>query len=78
MYNGSAFTLFKKHYNDVTMGAMASSASRLSRRRSKKISKLRPTGLYVGKSPVTGEFLAEMASKAENVSIWWRHYAESK
>ena len=24
--------------------------------------------------PVTGEFPAQMASYAENVSIWWRHY----
>ena len=23
----------------------------------------------------TGEFPAQMASNAENVSIWWRHYA---
>ena len=27
-----------------------------------------------GDSPVTGEFPAEMASNAENVSIWWRHH----
>ena len=25
-------------------------------------------------SPVTGEFLAQKASNAENVSIWWRHH----
>ena len=25
--------------------------------------------------PVTGEFPAQMASNAENVSIWWRHHA---
>ena len=25
-------------------------------------------------SPVTGEFPAQMASNAENVSIWWRHF----
>ena len=46
----------------------------LFRRRSKKISKLRVTGLCVGNSPGTGEFPAQMASKAENVSIWWRHH----
>ena len=46
------------------------------RRRSKeKTSKLRATGLCVGKIPVTGEFPAQMATNAENVSIWWRHYA---
>ena len=48
--------------------------NRLFRRRSKKTSKLRVTGLCVGISPVTGEFPAQRASNAENVSIWWRHY----
>ena len=46
----------------------------LFRRTSKKTSKLRVTGLCVGTSPVTGEFPAQMAMNAENVSIWWRHY----
>ena len=49
--------------------------SRLFRRKSKKTSKLRVTGLCAGNSPVTGEFPAKMASNAENVSIWWRHHA---
>ena len=35
----------------------------------KKSSKLRVTGLCVGNSLVTGEFFAQMASNAENVSI---------
>ena len=48
--------------------------NRLFRRRSKKISKLRVTGLCAGNSPGTGEFPAQMASYAENVSIWWRHH----
>ena len=43
-------------------------------RRWKKASKLRGTGLWVGNSPGTGEFPAQMASNAENVSIWWRHH----
>ena len=47
---------------------------RLFRRRSKKTSKLRVTDLCVGNSPVTGEFSAQRASNAENVSIWWRHH----
>ena len=46
--------------------------NRLFRRRSKKTSKLCVTGLYAGNSPVTGEFPAQMASNAENVSIRWR------
>ena len=41
--------------------------------RSKKTSKLRVAGLCATNSPMTGEFPAQMASNAENVSIWWRH-----
>ena len=48
--------------------------NRLFRRRSKKTSKLRVTGLCAGNSPGNGEFSAQMASNAENVSIWWRHH----
>ena len=50
------------------------SLNRLFRRRSKKTSKLRVTGLCAGNSPLTGEFPAQMASNAENVSIWWRRH----
>ena len=46
----------------------------LFRRRSKNTWKLRVTGLCAGNSPVTGEFPSQMASNAENVSIWWRHH----
>ena len=42
--------------------------NRLFRRRSKKIPKLRVTGLCAGNSPAQG------ASYTENVSIWWRHH----
>ena len=37
-------------------------------------SKLRVAGLCAGNSPGTGEFSAQMASYAENVSTWWRHH----
>ena len=47
--------------------------NRLFRPRSKKTSKLRVTGLCSGNSPETSVFPAQMASNAENVSIWWRH-----
>ena len=50
----------------------------LFRRRSKKTSKLRVTGLCAGNSPGTGEFPAQMASYAENVSIWWRHHDQDR
>ena len=43
--------------------------NRVFRRRSKKTSKLRVTGLCAGNSPGTGEFPAQMASYAENVSF---------
>ena len=43
-----------------------------------KTSKLRVTGPCEGKSPVIGQFPAQRASNAENVSIWWRHHAQIK
>ena len=69
------------HYTDVIMTTMASQITRphgcLLKRlfgcRSKKTSQLRVTGLCAGNSPVTGEFPAQMASNADNFSIWWRH-----
>ena len=42
--------------------------------KSKKTSQLRVTDLCAGNSPVTGEFPAQRASNAENVSIWWCHH----
>ena len=41
----------------------------------RKTSKLRVTDICAGNSPGTGDFPAQMASNAENVSIWWRHHA---
>ena len=72
------------HYNDVIMSAMASQIisfmivySIVYSGADQKISNLRVTGLCVGNSPVTGEFPAQRASNAENVSIWWRHHGLS-
>ena len=48
--------------------------NRLFRRWSKKTLKLRVTCFCEGNSPGTGEFPAQRASNAENVSIWWRHH----
>ena len=70
------------HYNDVIMGAISSQITSLTivystvylRRSSNKTSKLRVTGLCEGGSLVTGEFPAQRASDAENVSMWWRHH----
>ena len=49
--------------------------NRLFRRRSKKTSKFRVTGLCEGNSPVTGEFPPQRVSNTKNVSIWWRHHS---
>ena len=70
------------HYNDVIMSTMASQitvltivcSTRLFRRRWRKTSELRVTGLCEGNSPVTGEFPTQRASNAENIFIWWRHH----
>ena len=43
-----------------------------------RLIRLRVTGLCVGNSPETGEFPAQRASNAENVSIWWRHHDRRK
>ena len=72
-------------YIDVTMSAMTFQIASLTivysvvysgafRRRSKKTSKLRVTGLCEGNSPATGEFPAQRAIDAENISIWWRQH----
>ena len=71
-----------KHYSQVIMGAMTSQMSGVSivywtfffRCGSKHTSKLHVTDLCCGTSPVTGEFPAQRARNAENVSIWWRQY----
>ena len=71
-----------KHYNDVVMGTIASQITSLtivystvySDADPTKTSKLRITGLCVGKSTGTGEFPAQMVSNSENVSIWLRHH----
>ena len=64
------------------MGAMASQITSLTIVYStvysgadEKSPKLRVTGLCVWNSPGSGEFPAQRASNAENVSIWWRHHA---
>ena len=71
------------HYDDDIMGAIASQITSRTIVYStvyldadkKKTSKLCVTGLCAGNSPGTGEFPAQMASNAENGSIWWRHHA---
>ena len=70
-----------EHYNDVIMGAIASQITSLAIVYSTIYSgwdqrKHQSSALLalVGGIHRTGEFPAQMASNAENVSIWWRHH----
>ena len=77
----SHYILFQ--YDDVIMSAMASQIAGVSVVCStvslgagqRKIKAPRHWPLW-GDSPVIGEFPAQKASNAENISIWWRHYAK--
>ena len=76
-----ANTGIRIHYNDVIIGTMACQITSLTIVYStvysgadKKKLKLRVPGLCLGTSPMTGAFATQMASNAENVSIWWRHH----
>ena len=59
-FQNSTFWPCCNRYNDVIMSAIA---SQITRKSSASLA-----------SPVTGEFLAQRASNAENISIWWRHH----
>ena len=69
------------HYNDVIMGAIASKITSLtiiystvySSESKGNIKAPRHWPLW-GISPETDQLPAQMASNAENVSIWWRHH----
>ena len=69
------------HYSDVIMSVIASQITGVYIDYStvcsgaEKTSKVRVTGLCAGNSSMTGEFLAQRTSNAENISIWWRHRA---
>ena len=70
---------YMKHYSDVIIWRLKLLASRwltqsLFRRRSKKIPNLHIIGLCEGIHRVAGEFPAQRASNAENVSTWWRQH----
>ena len=77
------------HYGDVIMGAIASQitsltivywtvysdADQIKYQSSTSLALCGEfTDLREGNSPGTGEFPTQMASNAENVSIWWRHH----
>ena len=71
-----------QHYNDIIMGAIASQISCLaivystvySSADQNKHQRSASLDFMGGIKQETGEFPAQMASNAENVSIWWRHH----
>ena len=71
-----------EHYDDVRMGATASQITSLTivyqpfiQTQIKENIKARRHWPLCGEFTGTGEFPAQRASYAENVSIWWRHHA---
>ena len=76
------------HYVDVTMASMASQITSLTivysagysgtdqTKHQSPVSLAFVRGIHRG--PGTGEFSAQMASNAENVSFWWRHHGMIK
>ena len=63
-----------KYYNEVTVSVIACQITCVSIVYSNKTTKLCVTSLCEGNSLMTGEFPAQRASNAENVSTWWRHH----
>ena len=75
--------LSKYHYGDVIMTTIASEITSLTivyqpfiRAQIKVNIKAPRHWPLCGEFTGTGEFPAQMASNAENVSIWWRHHAK--
>ena len=76
---------FILHYCDVIMGAVPSQITSITIVHStvysdadqRKHQSSASLAICVGNSPGTGEFPAQMASNAENVSIWWRHHVNN-
>ena len=65
------------HYIDVIMGAMASQTTSLTSVYSIAYSGADQTK-HQSSATMTGEFPTQMASNAENVSIWWRHHEQCR
>ena len=63
-------------YNDVIMGAMASQITSLTIFLFNRFFSRRSKENIKAPLPGTGEFHAQMASNAGNVSIWWRHHGQ--
>ena len=76
---------WKTHYDDIIMGTIASQITSLtivystvySGADQSKYQSSASLAFVWGIHRGTGEFPAQMASNAENVSIWWRHHAQN-
>ena len=78
MYPGWVYTSVSvMHYSDVIMSAMASQITEVSVVYSTVCSGADQRKHLSSASLVTGEFPAQLASNAENGSIWWRHHGSS-
>ena len=75
----------RMHYNDVKMSTIASQITSLtiiystvySGADQRKQQSFASLAFFAGNSPGIGEFPAQRANDAENVSIWWRHHGKS-
>ena len=82
MRNDSIHVSRSFHYNDVIMSTMTYQVTSLTNVYSTVFlganqRKYQSSALLAfggGYSPVAGEFPAQRANNAENVSIWWRHH----
>ena len=77
-YNAVQQRTMYSHYNDVIMGSMASQITSLTIAYSAVYlgADLRKHQSSASLAFVSGELPAQMASNAENVSIWWRHHVQ--
>ena len=66
-----------EHYNDVIMTTIASQITSLAVVYSTVYSDADQRKHQSFASLAFGEFLAQMASNAENASIWWRHHGKT-
>ena len=82
-YQNVCMILRAVHYNDVIMDVIAPQITSLTifystvysdADQRKHQSSALLDFVWPGNSPAIREFPAQMASKSENVSIWWRHH----
>ena len=83
LYGNETNKWFVWHCSDVIMCAMVPQGTLFAqrfvfRRRSKKTSKPRVTGVCQGKPLLTDGFPSQRASSAKNISVWWCQHGGDK